>query len=83
MIDPATVNGTPGRAHVTFGVLKAPDESRHVEVIPLATGGAHVVAKGLMDGWSLWSSSVFPVKNDTVLRQIKYALSREGLFDAP
>ena len=83
MIDPETTNGTPGVAHVTFGVLRSPRESDGVEVIQQANGGALVVARGKMDGWSLWKSPVFPVKADTVLRQSRYALSREGLFDAP
>lgn len=80
MIDEGSTNGTPGVAHVTFGVLRSPKESDGVEVLPQANGGSLVVARGKMDGWSLWRTTE-RLTNDTVLRQVKYALSREGLFD--
>lgn len=72
--------GTPGQAMVTFGVLRSPRESDGVEVLPQASGGVLIVARGKMDGWSLWKTSD-RLTNDTVLKLVKYALSREGLFD--
>lgn len=85
VIDPNTTNGTPGLAQVTYGVLKDPSESNGVEVLPQSSGGVLVVAQGKMDGWSLWrtkDTSASRVVGDTILVQVRYALSREGLFDA-
>lgn len=83
MIDPETLlQGKPGDAKATFKVLRDPSESRSLEVLPDAEGGARVVVQHCMDGWGLWRSPVFPVKQETVLTRVRYALSREGLFDA-
>ena len=83
MIDPATSMGTPGQAMATFGVLRSPKESHSVEVVKQGPGGCLVVMQGKMDGWSLWRCDAERVTNDTVLKQVKYATSREELFDAP
>lgn len=80
MIDPATSMGTPGQAKSSFKTLK--EDMHAVDVLPQASG-CLVVAQGKMDGWSLWRTSMARVVGETELFQVKYALSREGLFDAP
>lgn len=82
MLRDDTGQGVAGDVLVALKTLRAPTESRSVEVMPRVDGRVRVVVRHLMDGWSLWETSAWPVVGDTVLRQLRRSTSREGLFDA-
>ena len=82
MIDPATLlQGTEGDALCALKHLREKRESRSIELSPHPSGGTQAVVQHLMDGWGLWLASTATPNGDTMFRRVKYALSREGLFD--
>lgn len=84
MIDPETLlQGTEGEAMASLDVLRSPKESWSVEVMPRAAGGTQAIVRHRMDGWGLWITTDAATNSKSVFRRVRYALSREGLFDAP
>ena len=82
MIDPETLlQGTEGDALASLDVLRLPRESWSVEVTPRAAGGTQAIVRHRMDGWGLWVTTEAGVNGKSVFRRVRYALSREGLFD--